>query len=88
MRPAIRSDEAYHALYKAAEQLAAAEYKAQLRHHTKTLRRRPSTFRFCPTAELDALVNAMSDESITDEQAMALLHVPEIHNARFQEGEV
>jgi hypothetical protein len=63
----------YNALYIAAERMGRNNYASQKAAHVKA-GRSPKTFRFSVTPEHDAIVKAMGDRHISDNDAMALLH--------------
>ena len=69
----MMSDRTYTALQTAAERMAAANYAEQFQQHVKS-GRKPSTFRFTVTEAHRAVVDAMGSWTLTDEEAMALLH--------------
>jgi hypothetical protein len=78
-------ENAYASLSRAAEQIGQMQAAVQARTHTRA-GRSIKTFRYCPTPAHMLIVDALpalAAGRMTAEEAIALLHIPEIHAARF-----
>lgn len=76
--------QAYRALQHSIEQICRAEYASATRAAHKAGRK---SIRYRVPAEADLLVHASSDVcggKITPEEAMAMIHIPEVNRARFK----
>jgi DNA-binding protein H-NS len=80
----VRSEQVYNALSVAATRMGQNNYLAGKAAHIKA-GRKASTYRYTPTPEHDAVVKAMVDLTMSDEECMALLHEHNVMKQRLGE---
>lgn len=85
--PTKQEEQAYKALYTAAERMGANNYKSQWEAHIKK-KRSKNTFKFHVTAEHELVIESMKkvlSKKITPEEAMALLWQYDVKKQRLGE---